>query len=279
MTDTPIPTSARSNDRRLDLFATLGEAVVTMPVMWRGAGGVLTVLAALWGAALLMAALKGAGGVIGGLTDLATALVALMTWGAITRIGVAGDLAGARRLGLGPFGFQMTRIEARLLGAGALCGLFMIIMLSLLALVALAMFGFAGLNAGAIRAHDWAAVGAAWKLALLAGVGLIVLGVPVVFAVRLCLFAPATVGRGQMISLTATGLTNGAILPLLGGLVVCSVPTLACGVLALAFEGGGGLVPVLWVVSYAGVQAPLTAAFLGIAYRRLETHGMLGAWQ
>jgi hypothetical protein len=210
---------------------------------------------------------------------LLTVIAGLAAFGATTRIGTAIDLETARRAGLRPGGLQLGRPEARLAGATLLCALFMSIILALLMLVALALFGGAGLNAEAVRARDWAAVGPAWKLALLAGVTLVVLGAPLLFAVRLSLYAPATVGRGQMISLTATGLTNRAILPLLAGLVACAVPGLIwLGLVTTGVLGGraAGAVAILTLVA---VQWPLTSAFLGAAYRRLETHQLIGVWQ
>lgn len=258
---------AGSQDRRLGTGATLAEAVQRLPQMWRGAGGVLAVSAAL-------ALISGLAPLAGWVHTVAWALavvLGLTAFGAVTRIGVAVDLDGARRLGLGPAGFQLTRTEARLAGATLLCALFLSIILSLLALVALAMFGAAGLDAEAVRARDWAAVGPGWKLALLAFVGLVVLGTPVLLAVRLSLFAPATVGRGQMISLTATPLTNGNILPLLAGCLVCKAPSILWLVLVVSGVLTGPAAIVVGIVLVAGLQAPLMAGFLGAAYRQLAT--------
>ncbi|CAN5400837.1 hypothetical protein BH09PSE1_BH09PSE1_10680 [soil metagenome] len=251
---------------RLRLRETLAETLRRLPDMARGAGGAI-VLSAVLALVVVLAPLDGWGRAA---AVLAFALAWLVALGAMTRIGVAEDLAGAKALGLGPFGFQLTKIEARLAGATLLCALFLTIMLALLALVALALFGGAGLDAGAVKARDWAAVGPAWKLGLLGFVGLVVLGAPVVLALRLSLFAPATVGRGQMISLTATSMTNGSMAPLFAGLVVAGLPGLAW--LALVAAGGlrGPAALAVGVLALAVIQAPLTAAWLGAAYRRLE---------
>ena len=253
-----------ADTRKLDLVATLAEAVRRLPTMWRGAGGVLALAAALTLAALFA---PGEGSMRVAVWAAAVA-AALAAFGAITRIGLASD--GARVAGLGPFGLQLGKVEARLAGAVLLCALFLSIILSLLALVALALFGGAGLDAEAIRARDWAAAGAAWKLALLAGVGVVVLGTPVLLAVRLSLFAQATVAEGRMISLTATRLTNGAILPLLGGLVVVQAPGLLWTLFALSGVLSVTAALVGGIVLIALVQIPLQAAFLGAAYRRLQ---------
>lgn len=253
---------------RLDLRAALAEMVRRMPDMWRGAGGVLA-LAAVVAIGIAVSPLTGPGRTA---LLIFMAVILLAAFGAVTRVGVASDLNGARRLGLGPAGFQLGRPELRLAGAVLLCALFMLIILSLLALVALALFGAAGLDAGAVRARDWAAVGPAWKLGLLALVGLVVLGTPVLLLVRLSLFAQATVGRDRMISLGATALTNGAMLPLLAGLVVCTAPMILWILLTAAGLLSGEVALIGGVVVPAAIQAPLTAAFLGAAYRQLE-HG------
>lgn len=263
-------TRAAEHPAKLDLGATLNEAVRLLPDMLRGAGGAL---------GLSAIAVIATGFVTGWLATLAGAIAmvaGVSAFGAITRIGVAGDLAGAKTQGLGPLGFQLRKVEARLLGASLLCSLFMTIILSLLALTALALFGGAGLNAQAVEARDWAAVGPTWKLALLAFVGAVVLLTPVVLGLRLSLFAQATVGRGQMISLTATALTNGVMIPLFVGLLVVQIPALIwCGLIASGVLSGQAA---LWfgVIGLAAVQTPLLSGFLGSAYRRLETQRSLG---
>lgn len=254
---------------RLRLRETLTEALWRAPEVLTGAGGALFAAAAM----TLVLALAPTSGwatfAVGSLWGLAL-LVAL---GAVTRIGVAGDKAGGKALGLGPAGLQLNQTELRLLGATLLCGLFLAIMLALLGLTALALFGGAGLDAEAIRVRDWGAAGPAWKLWLLAGVGVIVVGAPVVLALRLSFYAQATVAAGRMISLTATGLTNGSMLPLAAGLALVQAPGLAWALLGLS-----GLVPAkaalaAGVVMVAVVQVPLKAAFLGAAFRRLDRPG------
>lgn len=241
--------------------AALSEAVRAMPDMMRGAGPVLVLTA------VLLAASGWLTGWTGGLVGLA-AVSGLSGFGAVTRIGLFG-LEGARERGMGPGGFQLRRLELRLLGATLLIALFMSIILSLLGLTALALFGASGLDAGAIEARDWTRVGPVWKLVLLTGVVLVVVATPVVFLVRLSLYAQATAVWGRMASLATTGLTNGAMWPLLTGLAICAAPTLLWMTAALA---GGWTGPAAGVVTAALltlVQAPSTAGFLGAAWRRL----------
>lgn len=252
--------------QRLRVGETLAEAVRRLPDMVRGAGGAIALSVAL----ALVQVLAPVSGWARGVAFVAFAVAWLVAFGATTRIGVAQDLAGARALGLGSLGFQLSRTEARLAGATLLCGLFLSIMLALLGLTALAMFGGAGLDAEAVKARDWAAVGPAWKLVLLAFVGVVVLGAPVVLALRLSLFAAATVARGQMISLTSTSLTNGSMAPLFAGLVVVGLPGLLWLIVVAQGWLGGSAALAVGTLVLGLVQAPLTAAYLGAAYRRLE---------
>lgn len=254
---------------RLRLRETLTEALWRAPEVLTGASGAIFAAAAT---TLLVALAPASGWAKFGLGAL-WGLALLVCLGAVTRIGVAGDRAGAKGLGLGPAGFQLTKTEFRLLGATLLCGLFLVIMIALLGMTALALFGGAGLDAEAIRVRDWGAAGPAWKLWLLAGVAVIIVGAPIIFGLRLCLYAQATVSTGRMISLTATRLTNGSMLPLLAGLVLVQSPGIAWALLAVT-----GVLPVkaalaAGVVLIAAVQVPLKAAFLGAAFRRLDRPG------
>lgn len=251
---------------RLRLRETLTEALWRAPEVLTGAGGAIAAVAVM---SLVVGLFPASGwGAAGQFTLLGVAL--LVALGAVTRIGVAGDKAGGKVLGLGPAGLQLNRTEARLLGATLLCGLFLAIMLALLGLTALALFGGAGLDAEAIRVRNWSAAGPAWKLWLLAGVGVIVVGAPVVLALRLSLYAQATVATGRMISLTATRLTNGSMLPLLAGLILVQAPGIIWAVLAITGVLPAKAVLAAGVVLIAAVQVPLKAAFLGAAYRRLD---------
>lgn len=254
---------------RLRLRETLTEALWRAPEVLNGAGGSIAAAAVL----SLVIGLTPASGWLRTAEYALLAMALLMALGATTRIGVAGDKAGGKALGLGPAGLQLTRTEARLLGATLLCGLFLVIMIALLGLTALALFGGAGLDAEAIRLRDWGAAGPAWKLWLLAGVGVIVVGAPVVFALRLSLYAQATVSTGRMISLTATRLTNGSMLPLLAGLVLVQLPGIAWALLAVTGVLPAKAALAAGVVLIAVVQAPLKAAFLGAAFRRLDRPG------
>jgi len=253
-----------SSHRHLRLGEALSAAFAGLPRAWRDSWGAILLAAAVWSAA--------------GLTQRAVSLIwfpfgliaTLILVGALTRIAVSPDPAAAKRLGLRPAGLQFGRPELRLLGAALLCAVFMAMILSVVALLLLAVFGMAGLDAEAINQRNWAAVGPAWKLVLLAGVtGFALYGV-LVMAVRLSLSAPATLGRGHMVSLNSMGIAQGSFWPLLGGLIVVGLPKVVLAVLT-----GWGLLSgvtgwVVWALVLCGLEAPLTTGFLGAAYRQLE---------
>ena len=250
--------------RVLRLGETLGATVDALPRLWRGGWGAIVAAAVVWGIQPLAV---GAASLIWAPFGLVATLVLA---GALGRIAITEDLPQARRLGLGPAGLQFARPELRLLGAGLLCAVFLAMILSVVALVLLALFGMAELNAQAIEMRQWSAVGPVWKLALLALVTAFALFAVVAFSVRLSLFAPATIGRGHMVSLQSMSIARGAFWPLLVGLVVMSAPKIG-----LVLLWGAGLLSgtagwIVFAVVLTGLQAPLTMAFVGAAYRRLE---------
>ena len=250
--------------RVLRLGEALRATVDALSRLWRGAWGAILAAAVVWGVQPL------AFGVAGMIWAPFGLVATLALAGALGRIAITEDLPQARRLGLGPAGLQFGRPELRLLGAGLLCAVFLAMILSVVALVLLALFGMAELNAQAIELRQWSAVGPVWKLALLALVTAFALFAVVAFAVRLSLFAPATIGRGHMVSLQSMSIARGAFWPLLVGLIVTSAPKIA-----LVLLWGAGLLSgtagwIVFAVVLTSLQAPLTMAFVGAAYRRLE---------
>jgi hypothetical protein len=253
-----------SGHRVLRLSETLRAAFAILPRLWRGAWGAILLAAVVWSA---KAWVIGAAGLIWAPFGLISTLVLA---GALSRIAITDDLVQARGLGLGPAGLQAGRAELRLLGAGLLCAVFLAMILSVVALVLLAVFGMAELNAQAIELRQWSAVGPAWKLALLAGVTAFALFAVLAFTVRLSLFAPATVGRSHMVSLNSMSIARGAFWPLLVGLIVTAAPKIA-----LVMAWGAGLLSgttgwIVFAVVLTAIQAPLTLGFVGAAYRRLD---------
>lgn len=250
--------------RVLRLGETLSATVDALLRLWRGAWGAILLAAVVWSVQPLAA---GAASLMWPPFGLVATLVLA---GALGRIAITEDLPQARRLGLGAAGLQLGWPELRLLGAGLLCAVFLAMILSVVALVLLALFGMAELNAQAIELRQWSAVGPVWKLALLALVTAFALFAVVGFSVRLSVFAPATIGRGQMVSLQSMSIARGAFWPLLVGLIVTAAPKIGLVLLwgAGLLSGTGGWV--VFAVVLTGLQAPLTMAFVGAAYRRLE---------
>jgi hypothetical protein len=253
--------------RRLDLQRALAATLAALPRLWAGAAGALVLLVGLGIASRLPIM---APGWMSAVAEAVIGLVGLIAVGALARLSISPDLKTARTLGLGPLGLQFRWPELRLLGAALLCLIFLAIIVSILGLVVLAIFGGAELDVPAIQARDWAAVGAPWKLVVLAIVGIGALVIPLLLIVRLSLFIPATLGRRQMVSLNSMGIAYGSFWALLGGLVLTSVPTVVLAALIGNGVLSGTVAAVSWVVGLVGLQLPLTLAFLGAAYRQLE---------
>ena len=258
--------------RQLPLGETLKAAFAKLPLAWRGAWGAILVCAVVWSVAGWSAnAVEASWAMIGrGVGQIAGLAAGLALAGGLTRIAVSADLDEARRRGLGPAGLQFGWPELRLLGAALLCAVFMAMILSVAALLLLALFGMAGLDAEAINQRNWVAVGPVWKLVLLAVVTLLVAYGVLVMAVRLSLFAPATLGRGHMVSLSSMGVAQGSFWPLLGGLIVVGLPKLVLIGLSAAGLLSGAARDVVSALILSGLEAPLAAVFLGEAYQRLE---------
>lgn len=252
--------------RRLKLQVALGRTLRVLPLLWSGAAGALALCAIVW----LLPAVWPVEGWAHGIWMLAAGASGLVAVGALARLSISDDVKGARALGLGPLGLQMRLPEARLLGALLLCLLFLSMIVSILGLVVLAIFGMAELNVQAIQARNWAGVGEPWKLGVLAVLAIGAVAIPLLLIVRLSLFAPATLGRRQMVSLNSMGIAYGSFWPLLAGLILTALPKIA--LLAMLANGllTGVVGQIVCIVGLVGLQLPLTFGFLGAAYRQLE---------
>ena len=252
--------------RRLNLRAALGRTLRALPLLWSGAPGALALCAAVW----LLPVVWPVEGWMRWAWALAAAASAVVAVGALARLSIRDDIAQARALGLGPLGLQARPPEARLVGAALLCLLFLSMIVSILGLVVLAIFGMAELNVQAIQARDWAAVGAPWRLGVLAVLAVGAVAIPLLLIVRLSLFAPATLGRRQMVSLNSMGIAYGSFWPLLAGLIVTALPKISLLVLIGTGVLAGRTGEVIRVLGLVGLQLPLTIGFLGAAYLQLE---------
>ncbi len=250
--------------RRLNLGAALATGAGALSRLVRNAVGAIVLCELVW----LVPMGWPVEGWSAALWVLCAGLATLVAAGALARLSIH-DGKG-RPQDLGPLGLQMGKPEARLLGALLLCLLFLTMILSILALVVLAIFGMAELNVEAIQARDWAGVGAPWKLGVLAVVGLGALAIPLLLLVRLSLFASATIGRRQMVSLNSMGIAYGSFWPLLAGLIVSAVPGIVLAVLLGTGTVASDAAYAAAVIGLVGIQLPLTLGFLGAAYRQLE---------
>ncbi len=248
---------------KLKLGAAVSETGLLLPWVWNGARYAL----GLWAAIGLVGVFL-PGGAVGVVMAVLGAVAGLVAIGAVLRVAVAGDLAGARSLGLGPGGLQLGRAEMRLLGAAALCLLFWAIVASLLGLTVLALFGGSELDVAAIRARDWGTVGPAWRVAIVAVVGIGAIFIPLMLAARLAMAGPATVAQGRMVSLPAMAISRGNVMPLMLGLVLFALPGL---ILIGGFIGLGGRVAgIVTAMAVAWVLVPMMLTFLGVVYRRVR---------
>lgn len=248
---------------RLSLQAAISETGGLLPPVWKGARYALALWAAIGATATFLPA--GAVGVGVALLGVVAGLVAAA---AILRVAVAGDLAGARVLGLGPGGLQIGRTELRLLGAAALCLLFWVIVASLVGLTVLALFGGAELDVTAIRARDWGAVGPAWRVAVVAVVGVGAVFIPLMLAARLAMAGPATVAQGRMVSLPAMAISRGNVVALMLGMMVFSLPGLT--VLGVFASLGGQVASIVAAFIVVWGLVPMVVTFLGVVYRRVR---------
>lgn len=250
----------RADHRRLDVVAAFATALGGLPAAWAGAWGVLAFASALI-AAPVFVPLEGW---MGWAHTALLALTGLSAWGALTRIALD------RRSGLGGGGLQFGKAELRIAAGLILSCLFLAFIAAVLALLMSAVFGLAGLDPRPVLARDWTAVGPPWKLAVLGLTGVVVMGVPLLLIIRLSLFAPASVGRGQVVALNSMGVANGAFWPLL--------------MLWLVIIGTAGLMPsaehagwIAWPMSRLlaalvtpWLWAPIAAGALAAAYWQLE---------
>ena len=257
-------------DYQLRMGQTLRAAVAGLRRCWNEAWGAILLGAVVWSARNMLPP-----GMLSAVWTVPAAIATLILVGALARVSISSDAASAKRLGLGPGGIQVRMAEGRLFGAFLLCAVFMAMILSVAALVLLAVFGMAGLDAEAIRLRDWAAVGPGWKLFLLALLTLLCLFAVIALAARLSMFAPATVGRGHMTSLTAISIVRGQFWPFLVGLIVTAAPTLCLLLFGLG-RTGGAAGWAIWAIVISGLQAPLTLSYLGAVYRRLDNDNPQG---
>jgi hypothetical protein len=256
----------RADQRRLNPIRAVADGLASIPLAARAAWGIL----AFWTlmlAAPLVVPMEGAVSTLHGLGLWATGLVAV---GALLRLGVGQDMEGARALGLGAAGLQVGAAELRIVWAAVLIAIFLGLIGVVLGLMTLAVFGIAELNAAAIQARDWSAVGPVWKQAALAIFTLGIVAVPVLLLTRLSLFAAASVARRRTVSLDSMAIATGSGWPLFGLLLVLAAGPVILGLVILKGVIPAAVAGGLTAILLPWVWAPFAAGSLCGAYRQLE---------
>lgn len=250
----------RADHRRLNVVTAFATALGGLPAAWAGAWGVLAFTSVLIGAPAFVPL----EGWMGWAHTALLALTGLSAWAALTRIALD------RRTGLGGGGLQFGKAELRIAAGLILNLLFFGLIAAVLALVAMAVLGAAGVEATAVLSHDWAAVGPLWRKGVATVTAVIALGVAALLVIRLSLFAPASVGRGHTVALNSMGIAHGAFWPLLTLWLVIAA---GAAVMPCAERAGwiawpmsrllaAFVIPWLW--------APIAAGALAAAWRQLD---------
>lgn len=256
----------RADHRRLKVADAVVTALGGMPAAWTGAWGVLALLSIL----IAVPAVVPLEDWLGRAHAVVLGLAGLSAWTGLTRIAVGGGAGPARRLGLGAGGLQFGKAELRVAGGLALILLFLTIVGAVLGLVILAAAGAAHLDLTSLSMRHWAILGPSWTLALPAGVAVVLLGLMTLLITRLSLFAPASVGRGQTVSLNSMGIAHDAFWPLLA---VWLIVAATAAVLPLADAQGWLAWPKSRLIAAAALPwlwAPFAANLLAAAYGQLE---------
>lgn len=240
----------------------MATAAGGMPAAWAGAWGVLALLSVL----IAIPALVPLEGWMGVAHGVVLALAGLSAWAGMTRIAVAGDVDRARRLGLGAGGLQFGRGEVRVAAGLILNLLFLTVIAGVLALAAVAVLGLAQVDLPTLRI----AAEPVWKTAAVAIVGAVALAALALLVVRLSLFAPASVGRGRVVSLNSMGVAHDAFWPLL---MLWLIVAGTAAALPLAEARGWIAWPLSRLIAAAVLPwlwGPFAATLLAAAYRQLE---------
>lgn len=194
---------------------------------------------------LLLAAVVGgvgtgldAAGRNGGVFNLLNWVLSIVATGALLRLAFRADQPDRADFQVGAQGFQWRNTETQLLLA-ALTLVFIFAMAVLALIFVLILIGvFAGLS-GALASVQAAATPDELVEQLGPGLAtafmLVLLGflcVVIWLAVRLTLYAPATVAEGRMRVFESMALTKGRFWKLLGALILASLPTILASVIA-----------------------------------------------
>ena len=265
----------------------LSAAVASLPAAW---GGAWLVLLLLWGTAVY-APIMLHGWHMGWhalLVMVALGILKLMTTGALYRIALFGK--DAKKEGLGIGGLQLAWPELRLVAAGIIVGLFVLVIIAAILIVFAMAFNMSGMGARydntllALRAvftehdtlGDWIVIGYLVAACLFMAF----------VSLKFSLLHAANIAEHRLVTLNALGLSTGQVGKLFVGILALMLPFLAI-VAGLHHLFGAEIrladaMPYPWMnqrmglalhggllVLNIGVLTPLLAGFFASAYRQI----------
>ena len=205
----------------------------------------------------------------------------ILAYGALLRFAFLADHTSDPDFALGAGGVQWGKPEWRLLGATMLLMLFyLLVIIGTVFLLSIVAVSFAS----AEGSHSTAPSGLLHSpsgLAVLAVLIACVFGV-VWSSIRLSLSLPATVDRKQVQVFSVWSLTKGHVLPLFVAGVICLLPGLIVGTIAVLVKSNLGAALPLWGAVLIGlvvstvtvfVQSPLVIGLYSHFYRLLRVRG------
>jgi hypothetical protein len=244
------------------------SAVAFLPIAWRR--GWLAMLLA----GLVLGQAVHAGGGSGVAWTLAASFALLVAAGGLWRVAL-----GDGRPGFG--GVQVGKVEIRLAAAAVLSVVFMMV-LGLLAFIVLLAFAYAAAASG----HGFVASDiATWARAVddrgrvVLAIVALVCGLGLLWALgRICLAAPASVGRGRVQVLATWPMTKGRVWPIVvAWLAVLAAPTaLIIGLLRIREPASWGLSLAengAAALAATGLWLPLNVGLMTYLYSRLDSGG------
>ncbi|MEI9964800.1 MAG: hypothetical protein WDM92_08870 [Caulobacteraceae bacterium] len=273
-----------ADSRGVSVGASLAYAWSLLSGHWRGVWGVLA-LSSL-DATVYLAGMFAQNPMLIGIGAAALCITALMTNGAFFRLAFAdrhGDDAGYKP---GPVGMQWGRMEWRMLGAALLLAVFFVILVVLVAIALAAPLIGAIMSKGVSpvtiqNPEQLAALIGPKGAAVLAGAQILLDLVVIFLGVRLALYMAATADSGRIMVLSTWRITRGHFWPILGSMLIVSLPAAMLVVLAQASAGGAAATPdplapaaaFLWGlvggVAYGAFAIPLTSGVIAYYYRNL----------
>ena len=211
----------------------------------------------------------------------------ILAYGALLRFAFAGEHPDDADFALGAGGIQWGKPEWRLFGATLLLMLFyLFIVIGVVFLLSLVAVSFAAME-GAPSNAPGGLLKSPSGLAVLAVLIICMLGVAW-SSIRLSLSLPATVDRQQVQVFSVWGLTKGYAVTLLVAGLICLLPGLIVGTMAVIVKTNLGAALPLWGAILIGlvvsavtvfVQSPLVIGLYSHFYRLLRVSGAQPAAQ